>query len=225
MTAIVVAVANQKGGVGKSTTSISIASALAEMEKKVIVVDADPQNTVVQWAGTEGEDGAVETGGLKFPVANLASADKMIHREIKKYLELFDYIIVDCPPSVEDDRPAVVLLVSDIVVMPTSSSPTDFWSSRSFVRLVDQARVTNERLKAVWLLNKLEEKRMLNKSILKAIAQTGIPLLKATIGNRECYKQAAALGVSVFDMNDRGAKSAAAEVREVTAELLAHLAE
>ncbi|MBK3780038.1 AAA family ATPase [Paraburkholderia aspalathi] len=232
MTGFVFAVANQKGGVGKSTTSVHIGSALVEMGHTVVVVDGDPQNTVVQWGGG-GEDGvedgenivASPEGGLKFMVANLAAAGKNIHREIKKYADNFEFVIVDCPPSVGDPVPASTLLVSDIVVMPTSSSPTDFWSSKGFVHMVEQAQVTNETLKPVWLLNKIEEKRMLTKSIKKAVEATGIPMLQTSVANRECYKQAAALGVSCFDMTDKGSKAAAAEFRMVTAELLAMLHE
>ncbi|RQR65639.1 chromosome partitioning protein ParA [Burkholderia sp. Bp9125] len=216
MAAKIICFANQKGGVGKSTTTVHVGSAIEELGHRVMVVDADPQNTLVQWSGAGSGN-----GGLKFPVANLAAAGKMIWREIQKYVEHFDYILVDCPPSVEDVRPAVILWVSDIVVMPTSSSPTDFWSSKEFVRMIEQARVKNEELKAVWLLTKIEKKRMLTRSIQRAIGDTGIPLLKANIANRECYKQAAALGTSTFGMTDRGAKAATEEIREVAAELLA----
>lgn len=216
MAAKIFAIANQKGGVGKSTTTVHVASAIEELGHRVMVVDADPQNTLVQWSAAGNG-----SGGLKFPVANLAAAGTMIHREIKKYVEHFDYIVVDCPPSVVDERPAVVLLVADIVVIPTSSSPTDFWSSKEFVRMVDQARTKNEELKAVWLLTKIEKKRTLTRSIERAVAGTGIPLLQSNIANRECYKQAAALGTSAFGMSDRGSKAAAEEVREVAAELLA----
>lgn len=231
MTGFVIAVANQKGGVGKSTTSVHLGSALVEMGHKVVVVDGDPQNTLVQWGGGEGnhEEGVdiapTPDGGLKFMVANLAAAGKFINREIKKYADLFEFVIVDCPPSVGDPVPASALLVSDIVVMPTSSSPTDFWSSKGFVHMVEQAQSINLTLKPVWLLNKIEEKRMLTKSIKKAVEGTGIPMLQASVANRECYKQAAALGVSCFDMNDRGSKAAAEEFRKVVAELLALLNE
>lgn len=211
----IVAFANQKGGVGKSTACVNVAEGIREKGYRVVVIDADPQNTIVQWSAAGGEG-----GGLPFTVSNLAAAGKMIHREIRKYTNDFDFILVDCPPSVADARPAVVLMVADLVVMPTSSSPTDFWSSVEFLQLVNQARVTNESLRAVWLLNKTEKKRMLSKSIEKAVAATEVPVLEAQLANRECYKQAAALGTTVLQMNDRGAKAAAVEVRAVASEIV-----
>jgi chromosome partitioning protein len=224
MKGFIFAVANQKGGVGKSTTSIHIASAIAELGKTVIVVDADPQSTVTQWSGKDGTgvaDAEDTADGLRYPVSNLAATERKIHREIDKLAEHFDYVVVDCPPSVEDFRPSLILLVADIVVMPTSSSPTDFWSSRGFVHLVEQAQAMNDALKPVWLLNKIEEKRKLTGHIKTAIAETGIPLLQTTVAKRECYMQAAAYGVSCFELTDKGSKAAAHEFRKVVAELLA----
>lgn len=216
MPAVVFAVANQKGGVGKSTITVNFASDLAERGFRVLGVDADPQNTLLQWSAAAGD----QDEGLKFPVANLAAAGKMIHREIKKYMNDYDFIVVDCPPSVEDPRPAVVLMISDLVIMPTSSSPTDFWSSRGFIQLIEQVQVTNESLKAVWLLNKAKPKRLLTRALSKAIADTGIPVLATSLSDRESFKQAAAYGVSVSALNDKGARAARDEIRKITDEIL-----
>ncbi|MFY4698863.1 ParA family partition ATPase [Burkholderia glumae] len=216
MTALVVAIANQKGGVGKSTITVNLASDLAERGYRVLGVDADPQNTLLQWSAASGD----EDDGLKFPVANLAAAGKMIHREIKKYMSDYDFIVVDCPPSVEDPRPAVVLMIADLVVMPTSSSPTDFWSSRGFIQLIEQVQVTNDSLKAVWLLNKAKPKRLLTRALSKAIADTGIPVLDTSLSDRESFKQAAAYGVSVADLSDKGARAARDEIKKITDEIL-----
>ncbi|WDD90291.1 AAA family ATPase (plasmid) [Burkholderia sp. FERM BP-3421] len=216
MTAKMIAIANQKGGVGKSTVAVNVASEIANRGFSVLGVDADPQNTLLQWSAAAGEG----EEGLPFPVANLAAAGKMIHREIKKYIDAYDFIVIDCPPSVEDARPAVVLMIADLVVMPTSSSPTDFWSSRGFIQLVEQARVTNDALEAVWLLNKAKPKRLLTKALTKAIADTGIPVLKKNLSDRESFKQAAAYGVAVSALSDRGARAARDEIREITDEIL-----
>ena len=70
---------------------------------------------------------------------------------------------MDCPPSITEKVSGVVLLAASIAVIPTSSSPADYWSSVGLVKLIQQAQVMNEDLRAVFLLNKTEEKRMLTR--------------------------------------------------------------
>ena len=93
----------------------------------------------------------------------MAEADGQIHREIKKFINDYDIIVVDCPPSITEKVSGVVLLAASIAVIPTSSSPADYWSSVGLVKLIQQAQVMNEDLRAVFLLNKTEEKRMLTR--------------------------------------------------------------
>jgi len=72
-------------------------------------------------------------------------------------------------------------------------------------------------------LNKTEEKRMLTRELKRALEELGFPLLKTQIPTREAYKQAMALGQTVLQMNDRGAKLAAAEIRACADEIVAML--
>ncbi|MCF2134232.1 ParA family protein [Mycetohabitans sp. B5] len=218
MAAEIIAVTQQKGGVGKSTIAMHLGAAFHEREKKVLVVDADGQNTLVHWSSA-----ASEESGIPFPIVNLAEAGGQIHREIKKFVNDYDLIIVDCPPSITEKVSGVVLLAASIAVVPTSSSPADYWSSVGLVKLIQQAQTMNEDLKAVFLLNKTEEKRMLTRELKRALEELGFPLLKTQIPTRECYKQAMALGQTVLQMSDRGAKLASAEIRACADEIAALL--
>jgi chromosome partitioning protein len=130
---------------------------------------------------------------------------------------------VDCPPSITEKVSGVVLLAATVAIIPTSSSPADYWSSVGLVKLIQQAQAMNEDLRAVFLLNKTEEKRMLTRELKRALEELGFPLLKTQIPTREAYKQAMALGQTVLQMNDRGAKLAAAEVRAFADEIAALL--
>ncbi|WP_296659677.1 ParA family partition ATPase [Paraburkholderia sp.] len=219
MAAEIIAVTQQKGGVGKSTIAMHLGAAFHEKGKRVLVVDADGQNTLIHWASASGDDEA----GIPFPVVNLSEAGGQIHREIKKFIGDYDVIVVDCPPSITEKVSGVVLLAASIAVVPTSSSPADYWSSVGLVKLIQQAQVMNEDLRAVFLLNKTEEKRMLTRELKRALEELGFPLLKTQIPTREAYKQAMALGQTVLQMSDRGARLAALEIRAVAEELTAML--
>lgn len=102
MAAEIIAVTQQKGGVGKSTIAMHLGAAFHEKGKRVLVVDADGQNTLIHWASAS-SDG--ETG-IPFPVVNLSEAGSQIHREIKKFVADYDIIVVDCPPSSPRKCPA-----------------------------------------------------------------------------------------------------------------------
>ena len=95
-TARIIALVNQKGGPGKTTLAMHLAGELARRGARVMVADADPQATATRWAAAAPED-------LPFPaaVAGLAATDGRIHRELRKFIDVFDFVVVDCPPSAD----------------------------------------------------------------------------------------------------------------------------
>ena len=86
MAAEIIAVTQQKGGVGKSTIAMHLGAAFHEKGKRVLVVDADGQNTLVHWTSASSDS----ESGIPFPVVNLSEFGGQIHREIKKFVGDYD---------------------------------------------------------------------------------------------------------------------------------------
>ena len=114
------------------------------------------------------------------------------------------YVVVDCPPSVQGVVIEAVLASADLVLIPVLPSPLDLWASLEMVELVQQAQQKNRTLKAYLILNQVETRNALSRSMQQAVAELGVPLLQACLERRAAYRSAAVEGVSVYDMGSRG---------------------
>ena len=113
MPAKIITVANQKGGSGKTTVSMQLAGTLARRSYRVLVVDADPQATATRWAASASDD-------IPFPasVVGLCAANDKVHREVRKFIDDYSVVIIDCPPAADSQVPQSALLVADLVLVP-----------------------------------------------------------------------------------------------------------
>jgi chromosome partitioning protein len=219
MPAKIIAAVNQKGGSGKTTLSMQLAGALARRGHEVLIVDADPQGTATRWAASAEDD-------KPFPatVAGLAAATGKMHREVKKYVDRYDYIIIDCPPAVDSLAPQSALLIADLAVVPVIPSPPDLWASVGITKLIENARTVNEDLQAVIVLNQCQPQQVLTKDAMEILKDFQVPLAKSYLGDRAVYRQSSLYGQTVHDMGAR-AEPAIREVTALTEELLGILDE
>ncbi len=126
----VIALANLKGGVGKSTLAVSIAGALASSGASVALIDADPQGTVTAWA---------EPGRLPFEV--VASP---LGRNVRAWIDAAlaldaEFLIIDLPPMLGDATGAA-LAIADVAAVPVSPSGADLKATERALGLIADAR-------------------------------------------------------------------------------------
>ncbi|MFA6228203.1 MAG: ParA family protein [Patescibacteria group bacterium] len=169
----VISVVNQKGGVGKTTTSVNLAAFLSHLGKRVLLVDLDPQSNATSHLGVAKNldrgvyevltgpysfsDVAVETGHDNYHLApsttSLAGANvefvNLDRREFRLYDNLlevknnYDYIIIDCPPSL-GLLTLNGLTAADKLMIPVQA---EYFALEGLGQLVDTIGLIRENLK------------------------------------------------------------------------------
>ena len=208
MTGKVIAVINQKGGAGKTTLALNLAAGLGR-RARTAVADADPQRSISQWIAMGENENAL-------PVSTHIGVDP--GAELARLKLHNRYVVVDCPPSVQGAVIEAVLAAADLVLIPVLPSPLDLWASLEMAALVQQAQKKNRALQAYLILNQVETRNALSRSMQQAVAELGVPLLQACLERRAAYRSAAVEGVSVYDMGSRGAlavKDIEAVIKEI----------
>lgn len=130
---MIYAVSAVKGGVGKSTTALYLGEALSCEGHKALVVDADPQGTILEWEATADASGAP----LTVTVEGLPSA-VLLRRKLPSLAVAYDTVIIDCP-----NRDISIIEgaigASDFVIVPCQPGIEELRRARATLRLAEQA--------------------------------------------------------------------------------------
>ncbi|MCA1061117.1 AAA family ATPase [Rossellomorea aquimaris] len=169
----IVAVTNQKGGVGKTTTSVNLGACLAYIGKKVLLVDIDPQGNATSGVGVEKGDvqhciydvlvddvdvndtikqskvenlsivpATISLAGAEIELVPTISREVRLKKALEKVKEEFDYIIIDCPPSL-GLLTINALTASDAVVIPVQC---EYYALEGLSQLLSTVRLVQKHL-------------------------------------------------------------------------------
>lgn len=204
-----IAFVNQKGGVGKTTLAINVAGCMARQGLKVLLVDADPQQSALDWSGVRSDPSLFTIVGMPRPV---------IHKELPMLEEGYDHVVIDSPPSVHTLTQSIVG-ASDVVVVPVQPSPYDVWAAEAVLKVIDDASaVLNPELKTVFAINRKIVNTAIGRDIVASLNEYGKPVLESHVCQRVAFAESAAQGKTVFELDEQSA--AAQEIAALTNEIL-----
>ena len=203
--AFVIAVAQRKGGAGKSTIAANLAAAYAEEGARVALLDIDPQRSLARWDEVRGRSAKARPLHFEAPTGwRLPSILDRLRRES-------DIVLLDTAPH-DDSDARTAIRAADLVLVPLQPSAADLWSMDATLDLAKK-----EGRPIALVLNRAPASGRLLDQVQAAIRERGLPLAGAVLGNRTAFAQAFMAGLGAVEAAPKGV--AAAEARALAAAL------
>lgn len=205
---MIIAMAHQKGGVGKTTLSINLAGLLSRDGMKVLYVDADPQGSALDWSEARESEPLFSMVGMPKPI---------LHKELPQLSKGYDCTIIDGPPRVGDITRSA-LVASNLALIPIQPSPYDVWAANEVMDIIKEASVYNENLKTAFVVNRKIVNTAIGRDVYGALEDFKTPVLSTPIHQRVIFAESASVGKCVFELDPTSA--AAKEIESLKTEII-----
>ena len=238
----VIAITNQKGGVGKTTTAVNLSASMAIKGKKVLLIDTDPQGNATSGLGIDKSkdnknvysviiDGdpikdciretkikklhvlpsSIELAGAEIELVNVIAREFVLRNAIEEIKDLYDYIIIDCPPSL-----GLITLNSlsaaNSVLIPIQC---EFYALEGLGQLINTINLIKKKINTELeiegiVLTMYESRRKLSKEVADEVKKHFKDKVYSTMIPRNVRLSEApshGLPIVVYDKNSIGTKS------------------
>lgn len=202
---MIITVGTSKGGVGKSTIACNLAVAAAQDDKSVLLIDADVQNSSIDFRAIRQTD----------DIKAMAITTATLHKDLQDFK--FDLILIDC-----GGRDSAVfrsaILAADKLIIPILPSVFDIWAAEDTLNIYQDAVLFNEDLTAHFVLNTVMPRTIMTKELVAAIEEQKVPVLKSKLGLRVDFKNSLLHGKGVIETAPKS--KAAAELNSLYREIM-----
>jgi chromosome partitioning protein len=229
----IIAIANQKGGVGKTTTTLTLGAALVERGRSVLLIDLDPQSSLTIALGIDAAGasmyevmGSTEPGKLELrdivqqisPRFFLAPSDIALSRSeaglmirlgregvLKKVLSDIrsDYVLIDCLPSL-GILTVNALVAAEAVIIPTLCEYLALRGIALFYQTLEEVRAINPGIRVLGILPTFFDSRLLHtREVLEVMREKQLPVFDIQIGRTVRFAEAALAGESILSYAGR----------------------
>lgn len=198
---MILVVGGVKGGCGKTTIATNLTVLRSSQKKKVLLVDADEQNTASDWAATR------VSLGIPTEWTTIRLSGKSIDFQIEKLRHDFDDIIIDVGGR-DTTSQRSALLIADVLLLPFKPRSFDVWTLGKVKSIISEIKTINKKLICLAVINEADPKGSDNDEAKEILAESDeIKCLPISIGRRKSFGNAGSDGLGVSELKTQDKKA------------------